>query len=196
MINELIKNYISPDLKKEGFNKQRLTWNRKQGEIVHVINLQKGRKHSDGSVDFTLNLGLFVSEIWTICWGKSIPKTVKEEDCFPRLRIGLLLADFNPMCIDKWWILSSIPEIEVVGLEIKEIINQKCFPFFQQFQTKEIVERFVDSSIQIRFPLEKLCYSILKKINGDDNTSRNIIGQLENDEYWGTKAKEIKDRLS
>jgi hypothetical protein len=196
MINEIIRVYINPDLKKEGFKKQGLTWNRKQGDIVHVFNLQKGRKRADGSVSFTLNLGICVQDIWEICWAKSFPKLVKEEECFPRLRIGLLIGEFKPKILDKWWILSGTSDIEIVGLEIRKIINQKCLPFFKQFQTIENVEIFVDSSIQIRFPLEKLYYSILKKLTGDDMTYRKIISEVENSEHWGTMAKKIMERLS
>lgn len=194
LLNEFIKLHISPMLKSEGFRKKGTTWNRHNGKMVDVIDLQKGRIKKDGSVDFTINIGLWIEDVWKPCWDKPTLEFVKEEDCFPRFRIGFLLDNYKTKFIDKWWVLTEkdMPSSEE---EIRSAINQKVFPFFKKYNKMSDVLSFVESNIPIRLPLEHIYLAILWYISGQREDSMQMLNELANDKHWGMKAKDILQRL-
>lgn len=86
-VKEIIRDYIAPGLKEAGFEKSGATWNCRIDGVVYVVDLQSSRSGSD-RVDFTLNFGIWVEDVWKICWAKDNPRFIREEDCFPRFRVG------------------------------------------------------------------------------------------------------------
>ena len=92
MIKDLIRIYIAPFLKRVGFKKKGTTWNREVNGVVHVIDIQASKARADGSESFTINIGLSINELWKIFWNKDVPQFMKEENCYPRFRLGYLLS--------------------------------------------------------------------------------------------------------
>ncbi len=58
IMEHFIKEYISPFLRKKGFLKKGLTWNKTVGNVVYVINIQKSKFSKEDEIDFTLNIGI------------------------------------------------------------------------------------------------------------------------------------------
>ena len=146
LLNEFIETYITSELKAEGFRKKGTTWNRLNNDIIEVIDVQKGRIKNDGGVDFTINIGLWIEDVWRLCWDKPTLGFVKEEDCFPRFRIGFLLENYKAKFLDKWWVLSEKKDMPTLGAEIRSVLYEKCFPFFKQFNSSSDVLPFVETS--------------------------------------------------
>jgi len=95
------RDMIAPSLKSMGFRKNRLSWNRDQGMIVHVVNVQRSRWNTSAKQSFTVNLGVFVKEFEEIIWGNTPSGFVKEPQCVVRVRLDDLIGR------DSWWTLRA-----------------------------------------------------------------------------------------
>jgi len=93
MLNNLIESHVAPLLKRHGFKKKEMTWNKSVDDFVQVIDFQLSSYSDEKEESFTINVGVLCTEVWKICWQKEPPKFVKEDDCFPRVRIGKLLGN-------------------------------------------------------------------------------------------------------
>lgn len=196
MLGRLIKGEIAPLLKSAGFRKSRTVWNRATPELVQVLDLQdKKRRRLEGSAEFTLNLGLWIEEVWWCCWGKSAPAFIREIDCFPRFRIGKLLYDFQPRSLDRWWELNGEASLAEVGEEVSGIIKNTCLPFFNSHTTVNEVLAFSREKRPIRFPLDELCMAILEFLEGDREAAERKLSELAEDDHWGCRTREVLDRL-
>lgn len=195
MLGEFIKSYIAQDLKEEGFLRKGTTWNRKTGNVLDVLNLQKGRPRPDRGIDFTLNVGLWMEEVWSACWARTTPSFIREEDCFPRFRIGFLLENFNPRFRDKWWFLDSEEALSSVGEEVRGILRSKCLPLFGRFSKVEEVLSFAETTVPVKLPLEKLYLGVLRHLRGDRELSESAFNELNTDPNWGRRAEEVLLRL-
>src|SRR5437867_5045677 len=95
---------IAPELRKQGFKKQRNTFNREaEDNMIQVISFQMGQHMPPGTPEvpgvrenlygtFTINLGLYFGEVAGLD-NRSRPKFVRDVDCHLRQRLGLLLPD-------------------------------------------------------------------------------------------------------
>ena len=195
MLSDVIRANVAPYLKEQGFVKKGTVWNRTNGEVVNVLDVQKGSPRRDGRIDFTLNVGIWMHEVWTICWARPTPDFIRETDCFPRFRIGLLLEDFNPKFRDKWWSLDSQQSVSAVGEELRGILKGACFPLFGRLARVGDVLSFVETSIPIRFPLERLYLGILRHVNGYKDQAEMEISELLTDSHWSKRAQGVLVRL-
>ena len=195
MLKELIELYIAPFLKRVGFRKKGTTWNRGVNGFVHVIDIQSTKTRADGSESFTINVGVFMDELWQLFWDKSVPAFVKEENCYPRFRLGYLLSEFNPKHRDQWWEIRSPEEIETIGKELETIFREECLPFFDQIESASDV---LDISIKTKpnMPTEKLSHVILLNLAGNKAEGDRLLDNLCADSHWGTRAAEIAKRLT
>ncbi|TQV66923.1 DUF4304 domain-containing protein [Exilibacterium tricleocarpae] len=195
MLEELIRLFIAPFLKRIGFKKKGMTWNREANGVVHVIDIQPTRPRENGSEPFTINIGIFMNELWQLFWGKDAPQFIKEEDCYPRFRLGYLLSEFDPKCRDKWWDIQSQKEIETVWKELETLLIGDCLPFFNRIESASDV---LDVSINAKpsMPAEKLSHAILLNMAGRKAESDQLISDFCSDPHWGARAKEIAKRLT
>ena len=178
MVENLIKKYIKPLLKRYGFKKINFTWNRSKNGLVQVIDFQLSRFSSSGRNDFTINLGVFDPNIWSTCWGKEIPKFVNEEDCFPRIRIGELLSNSPEKALDHWWVCNCETNEEKLGKEIIELLEQKCLPFLDRMLTHNSVVTFYSSYSACLMPIEKIYLAIIKHSIGNIDSSINLLNEV------------------
>lgn len=195
MIQELIRLYIAPFLKRLGFKKKGTTWNREVNGVVHVIDIQTTKARADGTESFTINIGVFINELWQIFWNDGVPPFVKEENCYPRFRLGYLLSGFDPKRRDQWWQFQSEEDIEKIWKELDVIFREKCLPFFDQIEN---VSDALDISVRAipNMPAEKLSHAILLNMAGKKAEGDRVIDDLLSDSYWGSRASEISERLS
>lgn len=195
MLKELISLYIAPLLKRLGFKKKGSTWNMSRDGFTFVFDIQskKGSKGDDDS--FTINLGVFVDELWRILWDKDAPAFVKEEQCYPRFRLGYLLSGFDQKRRDKWWNVESKDQLEEVAQEIEGLINELVVPTFESLKS---VKDSLDLSIKVEpsMPLEKISHAVLLKLTGDEFAGIKIIESFNEDLHWGAKAREVSERIS
>ncbi len=195
MLKELIRLYISPLLKRQGFRKKGNIWNRDVGGIIHVIDIQSTMRRADGSESFTINIGVFINELWQLFWAKGAPKFIKEENCYPRFRLGFLLSEFDTKSRDKWWNINSQDQIESIGKELEVAFIEECLPFLNRIVSEcDALEVSINTNFSM--PVEKLSHAILLNLLGKRVESDQFIDSLISDSHWGVRATEIKERLA
>jgi hypothetical protein len=135
---------LAPVLKATGFKKQRHTFNRSmEPGLVHVLNFQMGRfpigthetptPRSTLYGKFTLNLGVFVGEVFEAMQDRAVPSFAREHDCEFRVRLGQL----SQRPSNAWWSLSDDPEDLVAGLTSD--IRDFAEPWFARYETRDAI---------------------------------------------------------
>ncbi|MEQ5777143.1 DUF4304 domain-containing protein [Thalassospira sp. NFXS8] len=193
MLADLIKNYVTPLLKQHGFKKKGLTWNKSNDGFVQVVNFQLSRFNSDVEKDFTINIGVFNSQVWKKCWGKEPPKVIKEEDCFPRMRVGRLLN--KPT--DHWWTYDANTNDSGIGKEIKGILGEKCLPFLNAMLDQNEVFRFYSVHTECLMLIEKVYLAIIKHDVGDVRYSEELLSEIAvASKDWAKRVDQVRSQLS
>ncbi len=199
MVSELTKQFIAghvaPALKTLGFKKKVEVWNRPADYGMHVIEVQSSRERVDGTVNLTLNIGVLVSEVWLTCWDKPIPDLVREENCYPRFRLGHLLAGFDPKQRDRWWKLSDTTAPEACGREIRGYLENECESYFRKLTTVDAITTFVQKKITDQLPLDRIQRAILYSISGLTRESEELLAEVARGTYWRAKAEQVSERL-
>jgi hypothetical protein len=141
-----IQSQLTPLLKSNGFRKRGRTYNRTSSDgIISVINFQMGafdppgttyfpelRKNLYGS--FTINLGVYVPEVYKFQVGSEVKSFVQENHCCIRARLGALGQESQ----DIWW------KANISGKLLDDLRNRlemDALPFLQRFETREAIIR-------------------------------------------------------
>ncbi len=195
-LNNIVKKFISPQLKVAGFKKKSETWNRNINDIVHVINVQESRWNDSGEVSFTLNIGIMVRSVESIVWGKEPSLFVPDTSCFPRFRVGYLPGvDVGK---DIWWRLQSNSQNEDVGTEVCCVIKEKCLPLLDRCcSISNILELIKDTQI-CKQPADKLALAVLMCLGGQEKLGNKIINEILEDpklKGWYKCIEDTKARL-
>jgi len=149
-LNLILENRIVPILKEHGFKENQLTFTRQFESIAFVIDLQKSRWNDKSGSQFTLNIGIYVPEVFSIYTNKMEPTKIRLEHCTLHIRIGML----DPSSKDIWWTLSENDSFEVdnqISQELIEKLNNLVFPFFSKFDNSLDVARFLASDLGKEF---------------------------------------------
>ena len=195
LIASLAKAYITPVLSAHGFRRSGLTWNRRLPGIVHVLNIQVSRWSDEEQVHFTVNIGVSVEQVWRICRDKPVPKTVRESDCFPRSRVSYVMDSVR----DIWWVLGTPADVERTGIEIQDILLNKCIPFLSKQDSLGGIVAVADDPALRRMPVEQLSYAILKHLTGARAEARQILDAWLADEKrqaWHDCVRGVRERLA
>jgi hypothetical protein len=118
----------------EGFRKSGNTIYRQQTDgIRHIVYFQRGQSWSSLAGEFTVELGVFIPEIFTAYWNKSVPKHLSSGICEINERLGMLGESGQ----DKWWKQSSNPK--QVENEIFSLLNKEGREYFSQYSSREVI---------------------------------------------------------
>lgn len=129
---DFIQNEIYQNLKQIGFKKRGRTFNRKiNNGIVQVINFQSGKYTSIFYGKFTVNLGVYIEEIYALDFDISNKKFVQEYDCQVRNRLNYLKSE-----TDVWWNINFEERQQTIE-EIKELINTTGLEWFRKYETRD-----------------------------------------------------------
>lgn len=145
---ERIAGLIGAFLKARGFRKRRHTFNRSTPDgLVHVVNLQMGthpvgdhaeipgfRQNLYGK--FTVNLGVFVPELYREMLQRDPAEFVNEYDCSMRARFSDLVQTDG----DLWWNLGGGEN--GTATEIIEMLDQHGLPFLERFANRDDVVQY------------------------------------------------------
>jgi len=189
-ITQLVRDYIDPILKPAGFIRDGRVWNRSAPFGAHVLEIQSDLKRTDGSSRFTVNVGVFIDNLWSLCWERPKPAFIREVDCYPRFRLEFLTSGFNSKRRDKWWILNDTLSVTEVGREISIAMTSNCLPFFDSLHS---IADVLKVPVMDQLPLERLQRALLRELNGEDASER--LYQLSRDSYWGNFVDKAHLRL-
>jgi hypothetical protein len=146
-INEILKQSVTPVLKREGFGKKGLVYSSDRGPLCWLVDIQKSRWNDPSEARFTLNCGIYVRGVLTAYANRPDRASPRIEDCCISARVGLLAEE----AIDVWWKLMADDDAEgsdsIIGDEVRERIERCLLPFLREFETVEQVAAFLDAPI-------------------------------------------------
>lgn len=198
MLGSLVDKYVASLLDSRGFRRSRLVWNREQAGIVHVLDVQVSRWSDAASVGFTVNLGVWIEELWKICWDKKPPAMIQESECFPRLRVGQLLGN-GPLHKDVWWTLAAPEDVDAVGSELQGILVVKCIPFLDKCNSIAAALAAAEDPALRRFPAERVSYAILTHLAGQWDHADRMLSEMLSDpklKGWHERVRGVARRLT
>lgn len=171
-LDSLIKVTMTPLLKKVGFKKKGRCWNKQVGDLVHVIQLQVSRYNTADDGSFTLNIGVFHSQVFSIIWDKYPPRHVPIENCIFSVRVGFIdAAQQNSNDVyDIWWSIDSKTNMEALLEEIDVSISEKILPFLSRLSDAASVLECIERTNRYRneMPLCRLNHAVLSSLVGMD----------------------------
>jgi hypothetical protein len=135
-IDQVVSAGIRPVLKERGFKKQGRTFQKRVGDLYHVVHVQASRRNEFDSGQFTVNLGIASPEIATAWLGGRVPKNpASHRNMLLHERIGFLL----PMKKDRWWTIGPDTDLGELAREVSDSLTRHALKFFEipAFQTTQ-----------------------------------------------------------
>jgi hypothetical protein len=199
IIDKLISNHIHPVLKQAGFKRKANTWNQAGDISTLVINLQSSQWNSDYAGSFTINLGVFVPQIYKICWSKDVPSFITESQCVIRCRIGDLIGE-GDVKVDHWWYIEPSTNIAHLGEQVADTLLRQGIPFLSQFSSLSIIHDFLTSNVRQNevMPLKLIYIAIIKCLMGDQVNARHLLAiraVTDAEKAWLPLIEGIRNRL-
>jgi hypothetical protein len=177
---------LDRELSPKGFSRKKATWNREQGPLVEVIDIQT----SKGGDAVTMNVGVLSRPIYLACWGRDAESFVEEPFCTVRARVGQLLDNK-----DRWWDVSS----ESVAEEMVDCLGARILPFLERMRSLEAMRDWLASTgmPSPKSPLPSICFAVLQAQLGDTGAACAVLAELERKVLgaWKARAQEIAVRI-
>lgn len=128
-IDAVIALGLAASLKAVGFRKAGRTWHKAIGEDYLIVNVQasSGNVGSDGK--FTINLGVYNSEIAKLT-GAATQEKPKEYQAIIRERIGPISYGH-----DHWWEIHKNTDLSVVSADVVEKMEKYGLPWLDNHQS-------------------------------------------------------------
>jgi hypothetical protein len=177
---DLIQAEAHKYLSQSGYKKKGRTFNKSlDSGLIHVINFQMGKRSLAGK--FTINLGVYIPEIYRAVWDKEAPRFVNHGNCEIEKRIGELIYPHE----DLWWDLNKNPKR--LSKKVVKIIDKYSLPFLNKFNTQEnIILEWNEHGESIGLPPRAgLSIAILLANSGKHEQARSLLIQ----EYEQTVKK-------
>ena len=195
-IDELAKEYVAPLLKKNGFRKKKLSWNRARGPFVDIIDIKELPGSTQDNERFVLNVGVFIPDFYEAVWGKPYKGFAQEVDAVFRVRLGgLLEGQFSGRVNGSFLNLDTAGDVREVGEELCLAIEKKVLPRIESFSDFKSLDNFVDSmgGWQKDYPLMQIYSALLKQSLGEKNVAiATLDGVIAGkNKVWATHAKRI-----
>ncbi len=129
LLSEVLSKSIIPILKKEGFKKQGNNFRKETNEAIYVINVQSSQWNWATGGTFTINLGIYYSQIDKKFTYTRDPQKPTIYNCHICTRIGRVFSS-----LDTWWDVRSQADVESVAKEL--LCIWPCVPeFFEKYST-------------------------------------------------------------
>lgn len=177
---------IDRELTPKGFSRKKTTWNREQGSLVEVIDIQT----SKGGDAVTMNVGVLSRPIYSACWGRDAESFIEEPFCTVRARVGQLLDNK-----DRWWDVSSAG----VAGELIDCLAARVLPFLERMQSLEAMRDWLASTgmPSPKSPLPSICFAVLQAQLGDISAACTTLAELERKALgaWKARAQEVAARI-
>jgi hypothetical protein len=119
-------------LKPHGYRKLKRVCNRLQPDgSIQVIYFQMGRNWSILYGKFTVEIGIFIPEVYSALYEKNLPKFITITDCILRKRI----SSFKGNGADYWWDLND--DVNKTIKDIMNILLTDCEQYLTRFGSRE-----------------------------------------------------------
>ena len=174
-------------LRPVGFARHKVTWNRRSGDFVDIVDLQRSKS---GDM-ITMNLGVLHALVYRKAWNQELPEFLDEPSSTVRARIGQLVNGK-----DLWWADADFP----VGENLRDLCKRFVLPFLDGLHSVEAMEeQLVRQGVEARpYPLPKIHLALLRFERGDRAGARNSLLELRSKttEPWRARIDEVLRQLS
>lgn len=176
--NIIIKNYVHPKLKSNGFKKKNLNFYKFKGDLIFLINLQKSRGNTWEETSFYISYGIYSSEIDNVL-GKEKIMYPKDYQCYYCREIKELL-DVNDT---SKYILENSTNVEKFGKNIL-VDLEIVISFFEKVKGTDDLISLMIAKNKLHWYEEMISYLILTE---DENRAEKYIYSLF--EYFGKENR-------
>jgi hypothetical protein len=177
---------LDHELASKGFSRKKTTWNRDQGMLVEVIDLQVNKVGEA----VTMNVGILSRPIYFACWGRDADQFIEEPFCTVRARVGQLIDNK-----DRWWELRG----EGVAEEMVDCIGARILPFLERMRSLEALRDWLASTgiPSSKRPLQSICFAALESELCGPTAACAVLAELESNAMgaWKARAREVAMRI-
>jgi len=203
MIAEFVKQYVAPILKRHGFKKRRLVWNRTRGALTHVVRLELSRWNTRERQNFRFNMGVWERRVARIAWDRGPAAWISDFDCYPRY-VGDELIDGSEQFPGPAWTLTPDAATRDIGSEVQRVLEEKLLPLLDHCDSIGDMLDLARLGLARRkagwqHPGEKLEFAVLHHLNGEYDAARDILADLDSGgepDEWDEKIQEVKEKLA
>jgi hypothetical protein len=151
-------------LKLHGFKKTAYVWTR-EGDWLKIIDLQLSRWNSSEEARLTLNLGVFIPNLYRAMRSHPVPDKPKEFHCDVRTRIGMLL----PRGTDRWWTVTAASKAQDLFDELSADLLDTGIPWLDGLHCYE--------SVAAELLLQKNPFkaAVVLKLDGRDDEAAKLM---------------------
>lgn len=169
-----------------GFKRRELTWNRRSGRLVDVVDLQIS-KPGDAT---TANVGVADPEVYRRCWGEDLEGFVEEPSCTVRARVGELSSGK-----DLWWPIEQIEgPTKLTGL-----VENHGLPFIEGMHSRVAMAKYLTNAgvRKRKYPPPIIYLAILNYDLGDKVAACALLDELSKTSIgaWRTRVNQVLLRL-
>ncbi len=196
-LDKLVREHIAHLLKRNGFKKKKLSWNRARGSFVDIINIQELSGSTESNERFVLNIGVFIPDYYETVWGQPYKGFAQEADAIFRTRLGdLLEGEFSEKINTPFIALDSDLDVLAVGEELILAIEKKVLPCFNFFTDYRSLHDFINNidGWQKDYPLMQIYFALLKQSLGEKESAVAILNGVitGKNKAWAAHAQRIK----
>lgn len=155
--DHIVKARLTPVLAAQDFKRKRYVYERKQGDVSWIVEVQRSQWSDASVLDFTMNCGVYISGVVSTFALRPEPKNPKIIDCCVGSRLGML----RPERKDKWWRVTAEDADQAfddrVGEEVCAEVGSIVLPFLRLFPSQTAVAEFlsdVPSEYRQVFPMQ------------------------------------------
>jgi hypothetical protein len=186
---------LAPFLARRGFRKGGRSFRRStEPGVVQLINLQAGMFELSPPVltanlygKFTVNVGVAISEVFEIQYGKPFKPTVQEHECAINARLGELLPERR----DVWW---DLDDPKAAADEVLGLMIDYALPFLERFGSRAAVREqwiaFNESEIGLNH-VPRMTVALLELANGHPDEARRLLEE----QLRATKNPRVQDAM-
>jgi hypothetical protein len=177
---------LDHELAPKGFRRKKATWNREQGSLVEVIDIQVSKRGDT----VTMNAGVLSKPIYLACWGRDPDSFIEQPECTVSARVGRLI-DNN----DRWWDVSSAGVAE----DMADCLTARILPFLERMRSLEAMRDWLASTgiPSPKSPLPSICFAVLQAQLGDTSAACAVLAELQQRALgaWRARAQEVAARI-
>jgi hypothetical protein len=166
---------VGDELRTLNYVRSKRLFNRLQPDgIVHVIDFQMGQNWSILWGKFTVEIGIFIPEVYTALHEKAAPKFITSPYCVERERLGVLSKDRK----DIWWDLTG-NEI-VIGNEVSNLLLECGEPYLARFRSrKKLLAQWEQERLQRRLSERNVLIMAIILSHGGEKKEANELLDTE-----------------
>lgn len=169
-LNQIVK-IVSTFLERRNFSKKNRTFLRKTDDgFFHLIDFGLSQNWSMYYGKFTVDLGVFLPEVYSILRDSKVPSRITTYHCEIKKRLPSLAEGIE----DKWW---DTHEIEKSADEVINLLIKHGFSYFDGLDTRgKLYRTWLSKGNSIGFPpRSRLILAIVMKYQGNDSIAKDLI---------------------